>query len=133
MRKSPLKKKSKDSIVQIQDKIWQECRRIVREQYGNDCYTCDKKNLQGSDCQLGHVPWAKASLGAYLKYDIRLLRYQCFRCNINLGGQGAVAYKRMLKEEGQTYMDKLEKDRQVSVKASDFYPKLLAEYRLYVK
>jgi hypothetical protein len=42
---------------------------------------------------------------------------------------GAEAYKRMLKEEGKAYMDKLEKDRQVIVKASDFYTKLLAEYK----
>lgn len=42
---------------------------------------------------------------------------------------GAEAYKRMLKEEGQVYMNKLEKDRQVSVKAYDFYVQLLEEYK----
>lgn len=78
------------------------------------------------------MPWPKASLGAYLKYDLRVLRYQCYSCNIYKGGMGAEAYKRMLKEEGQPYMDKLEMDRQVSVKASDFYKELLAEYKQIV-
>jgi len=131
MRKSPLRKKSKDSIRQIQDKIWVEAKRIVDEQFGTDCYTCGKKNLQGRDKQLGHmIP--KASLGAFLKYDIRLLRNQCFSCNIWRGGNGAEFYRRMLKEQGQMYMDKLLKDRNKTVKASDFYPKLLAEYQQLV-
>jgi len=134
MKRTQLRKVSKSSITKIQKELWQECRRIVAEQFGNgrggvDCYTCGAKNLQGANRQLGHVPWAKASLGAYLKYDIRVLRYQCYRCNINLGGCGAEAYKRMLKEEGKAYMDKLEKDRNITVKASDFYTRLLEEYK----
>jgi len=128
VKKTLLRKKSKSNIKKIQDLLWQECRRIIDEQYGHDCYTCGAKNLQGSNRQLGHM-WAKASLGAYLKYDIRILRYQCMRCNCHLGGQGAIFYKRMLKEEGKDFMDKLEQDRNVTVKASDYYPKLLAEYK----
>lgn len=129
MKRTPLKKVSKAPISKIQKLIWTECRRIVKEQFGNDCYTCPKKNLQGSDCQLGHVPWPKASLGAYLKYDLRVLRYQCYSCNIWKSGMGAEAYKRMLKEEGRAYMDKLEQDRNKSVKAYDFYVGLLEYYK----
>lgn len=129
MKRTPLKKVSKAPISKIQKLIWIECRRIVKEQFGNDCYTCGKKNLQGSDCQLGHVPWPKASLGAYLKYDLRVLRYQCYSCNIWKSGMGAEAYKRMLKEEGKPYMEKLEQDRNKSVKAYDFYVDLLAYYK----
>ena len=73
--------------------------------------------------------WAKASLGAYLKYDLRVLRPQCFRCNMRLGGMGAEFYRRMLDEIGKEAMDKLEKDRQVRVNAYDHYVKILAEYR----
>lgn len=135
MKKNKVRKIGKSSISLIQRQLWIECRRIAHEQFCNpdgtiDCYTCDAKNLKGSNKQLGHVPWAKASLGAYLKYDIfRVLRWQCARCNLFLGGQGAVAYKRMLKEEGKIYMDKLESDRKIIVKASDFYPILLEEYK----
>lgn len=129
MKRIPLRRKSKSDIRKIQDLIWIECKRIVDEQFGTDCYTCPAKKLVGANKQLGHVPWPKAALGAYLKYDIRVLKNQCFRCNIHLGGNSAEAYKRMLKEEGLAYMKKLEKDRQVIVKASDFYRDLLEEYK----
>jgi len=73
--------------------------------------------------------WAKASLGAFLKYDLRVLRPQCYNCNINQGGRGADFYKRMLEEIGKVEMEKLEKDRQVTVKAYDFYLELLTKYQ----
>lgn len=124
-----MRKVSKQSISKIQKEIWKECRRVALKIYKNDCYTCPAKNLTGSNCQLGHVPFPKSVLGAYLKYDMRVLRWQCMRCNCHMGGMGAEAYKRMLKEEGQAYMDKLEKDRQISVKAIDHYIELLAYYK----
>jgi hypothetical protein len=42
---------------------------------------------------------------------------------------GAEAYKRMLKEEGRDFMDKLEQDRNITVKAIDHYTDLLAYYK----
>lgn len=94
-----------------------------------DCYTCGAKNLQGSNRQLGHVPWPKATLGANLKYDLRVLKWQCFRCNINFSGLGGVAYPKMEREYGKEFMEQLERDRNVSVKAIDFYQQLLEKYR----
>lgn len=73
--------------------------------------------------------WAKASVGAYLKYDLRILRPQCYHCNINLGGKGADFYVRMLQEIGEEKMAQLQKDRQVMVNAYDHYSKLLIEYQ----
>lgn len=66
---------------------------------------------------------------ASLKYDLRLLRPQCYHCNINLGGNGAVFYAKMLMENGKEYMDTLEKDKRKLVKAYDCYVQLLEEYR----
>lgn len=81
--------------------------------------------------------WPKGSLGASLKYDIRILRPQCYNCNINYGGQGAIFIKKMEKEEGKIYMDKLHadkiEDKKGSLKASDYYPQLLLEYRRIIK
>lgn len=120
MKKTPLKRKSKSAIVKIQDQIWQECRRIIFAKYGNTCYTCGKQNLEGSNKQLGHfIP--KASCGAYLKYDLRNLRPQCFHCNLNLGGNGAEFYRRMVAEIGQEEVDNIFKDKHNLVRASDFY------------
>lgn len=72
--------------------------------------------------------WPKASVGALLKYDLRILRPQCYYCNINLGGRGADFYKRMTEENGSAYMEQLEKDRQISVKAYDHYASLILQY-----
>ena len=124
MRKSPLRKKSKSEIRKLQDKIWQELRRI-KDKPVVDCYTCGAKNIQGSNKQLGHM-WAKASLPAILKYEKDILEFQCYHCNINCGGMGADFYKKKLKELGKKRMEELEKLRnRTLVKASDYYKELL--------
>lgn len=127
MKRSKLKKKSKAKISTIQNKIWELIKQIVRKKYPNVCYTCGQTGLGGSNQQTGHL-WAKASLGAYLKYDLRVLRIQCYNCNINRGGMGADFYSKMLQEVGWVEMGKLEKDRQVTVNAYDHYVTLLDEY-----
>ncbi len=122
-----MRKKSKQSISLIQRKIWVECKRLIREKYGNTCYTCPRSNLIGSNWHTGHL-LAKASLGAFLKYDLRLLRPQCYNCNINLGGMGAVFIENMRRIEGNDYVDQILKDRQITVKAMDHYLQLLDTY-----
>lgn len=129
-----MRRKSKSPLSKIQVELWEECRRIQGMRLANkdgsvDCYTCGAKDLQGSNRQLGHVPWPKATLGANLKYDLRVLKWQCFRCNINFSGLGGVAYPKMEREYGKEFMEQLERDRNVSVKAIDFYQQLLEKYR----
>ncbi len=133
MKRSPLKKKSKQSISKIQRDIWDEVKRIVRsrsvkENGTYECYTCKRILTNTRDAQTGHM-WAKASLGAFMKYDLRILRIQCSDCNIWKGGMGADFYLRMWQENGAEYMEKLKQDRQVTVKAMDHYLTLLEEYK----
>lgn len=127
LKRSKLKKKSKAKISTIQNKLWSLCKEITRKRYGNTCYTCSAVGLQGANWHTGHL-FAKASLGAFLKYDLRVLRPQCYHCNINLGGRGADYYVKMLKEIGEEKMAQLQRDRQVTVNAYDHYVKLLDEY-----
>lgn len=127
MKRTRLKKQSKEPISRLQRKIWELCRLLANRLYPPNCYTCGARNLQGQNKQLGHM-WAKASLGAYLKYDLRVLRWQCGLCNVFRGGMGADFYKKMLIEIGPEAMEKLERDRQVTVKAYDHYLRIYAEY-----
>lgn len=132
MKKTALKKKSSSSTKKLQDKLWELCRRIRyeldKDSNGRiDCYTCGAKDIISHNRQLGHL-WAKATLGAYLKYDLRVLRWQCMKCNQFYGGQGAIFYSRLLAEEGEEYLEKLVQDKQVTVKSSEYYEKLLREY-----
>jgi hypothetical protein len=129
LKRTKLAKKGKQPISKIQKLLWIECRRVADILYKPDCYTCSAKNLQGSNKQLGHVPYPKSVLGANLKYSMKVLRWQCMRCNIHQGGMGAEAYKKMLREEGQAYMDLLEQEKQQSVKAYDEYVALLEYYK----
>lgn len=127
--RKPLKKKSKQKISTIQNKLWELCKQITRKRYGNTCYTCHAVGLEGFNWQTGHM-WAKASVGAYLKYDLRILRPQCNTCNQFRGGMGADYYKRMLREIGEEKMAELQKDRQVTVKSSfDHYSALIPKYK----
>lgn len=123
-----MKKQSKQPISVIQRKLWDECKRIIRARYKHVCYTCGRSGLSGSNLHTGHM-LAKASLGAYLKYDLRLLRPQCYNCNINLGGMGAVFIENMRRIEGDAYVDQILQDRQKTVKAYDFYVEKLIEYQ----
>ena len=126
--KSCLKKKSKQKISTIQIKLWNLCKEITRKRYPHLCYTCGATGLSGSNLQTGHL-WAKASLGAALKYDLRVLRLQCARCNLFLGGMGAEFYTKMLAEIGEEKMAQLQKDRQVEVRAYEHYEKLISDYQ----
>ncbi len=123
-----MRRKSKSEISVVQRKLWEHCKRIIRATYPSKCYTCGKRIYSNRDKQTGHVPWPKSVLGAFLKYDLRVLRIQCTTCNIWRGGMGAEAYKIMLKEIGPEAMALLEKDRQKTVNALTHYKKLLKEY-----
>lgn len=132
MIKTPLKKKSKQSISKIQRQIWELCKTIIRKKYGNVCYTCGTQNLQGSNWHTGHL-LAKASLGAYLKYDLRVLRPQCYKCNIHHGGNGAIFIENMRQKEGDEYVNLILLDRNKSVKAYDHYVEILGKYQELTK
>lgn len=124
-----VKKVQKISIGKLQKLLWVECKRIIRNKYGNSCYTCDAKGLEGGNWQTAHfIP--NAAAGAYLRYDLRNLRPCCYHCNINLGGNGAEFYRRLVNKEGQEYVDELFRDKTKVIKAYDFYLELLEKYKL---
>lgn len=131
MNRTPLKRKSKSDFKKLEDKVWTECKRIIRKRYPNTCYTCGRTGLEGANLHTGHMI-AKASLGASMKYSLDILRPQCYHCNINLGGMGAVFAERMRKELGEKKYKELYQrcldSRNSFTKASDHYAVLLEEY-----
>lgn len=123
--KSPLKK--------LQDKLWELCKQIVRVRYQRkdglwNCYTCDRLIDEPAKAQTAHfIP--SGACGAYLRYDLRNLRICCYHCNINLGGNGAEYYRRMVKEIGQEEVDQIFKDKYKVIKADVIWYQLkLQEY-----
>lgn len=108
---TPKRRKVSTPEKLLKKKLWQLCKVIIRAKYGNDCYTCGKSGLVGSNWHTGHfIP--SATCGLYLRYDLRNLRPQCFDCNINLGGNGSAFYRRLMADEGSDYVERLFEDKQ---------------------
>lgn len=129
MRKSKIRKQSKEPIAKVQRRLWVLCRLVADRIYPRSCYTCDQKNLEGRNCQLGHmIP--KGSCGASLRYEINNLRWQCAKCNIWNGGMGAEFMRNMIIREGQEYVDAIFAKRNLNVKAHDYYLMLCEKYKL---
>lgn len=70
-------------------------KQVVIQLYGNSCFTCEATNLEGKNCQLGHVPWPRTDLSTKAKFSHEYTRIQCMVCNIHKGGAGAKAWVRM--------------------------------------
>lgn len=97
-KKKAKKRTKKPSVRLLKDKLWNECKRLTRERWGNSCYTCGKPNLIGSDWQTGHGK-PKGALPLRYKFDIRNLRPQCLVCNQHRGGVSDIFIAKLEQEE----------------------------------
>ena len=121
-------KKKTNPVKKLKAKLWELCKQIIRKRYGNTCYTCGAKDLQGSNWHTGHF-LPSSTCGNYLRYDLRNLRPQCYRCNISLSGNGSSFYRNLVARDSQAYVDQLFKDKEVIVKAdAHFYQNLIDQY-----
>lgn len=103
-KKLKAKKPKKPSLRLLKSKLWAECKRIVRERYGNTCYTCGYSPLEGANWQTGHGK-AKGSLPLQYKFDLRNLRPQCRACNVYRNGETDIFISRLeLEKEGLEFL-----------------------------
>jgi hypothetical protein len=130
MKKTPLAKRGKSEQSKLERKLWEVCREYASYLYDDTkCFTCDKP-VEGRNRQLGHfIP--KATCGANLKYNIENLRWQCYHCNINLGGNGSEFYRRLVKQVGQKNVNHLFtlKATTLNIKAFDWYKTQIEMYK----
>ena len=122
-------KKKHRSMKAIEKELWHLCRIITFKRYGTDCFTCPQKNLQGANLQCGHA-YPKGALGASMKYDLRILRPQCFICNIHHGGMGAVFWNTLAvtTKNSRALFDECRSSKGRPVKARDHYTHLIDTY-----
>lgn len=134
---------TKQTSKQLQTKIWQECKRIIRVRYPHDCYTCGAKNLTGSNLQTGHLI-AKKYLPYQFKYDLRFLKPQCMTCNLRYGGMGAIYLFNLLNEDDcyspLDFIKEVKKEKQIQKENQpkqkeviEFYTNLLERLKLIIK
>jgi len=83
--------------------------------------------------QAGHcIP--RGSCGLFLYFDETNVQCQCFRCNINLGGNGAVFIERIRVEYGSDAVETLIKSQGIITKFTrEDYDDLIEEYKLQLK
>lgn len=121
-------------VSQLKKILWEECKRIIRAKYitqNNNwfCFTCGKLIDEPAKAQTGHF-LPSSTCGAFLRYDLRNLRIQCYNCNINQGGAGADFYRNLVIENGQEYVEQLFKDKHISIKADSWwYLEMIEKYK----
>jgi hypothetical protein len=94
-------------------RLWDLCKTLIRERYGNECYTCRKKGLAGSDWHTGHFI-AKSICSTELAYDLMNLRPQCYACNVHRSGNWIAFEARLIEEHGLAYVDELKRRNQAT-------------------
>jgi hypothetical protein len=134
-RRTPLKGSTKrlakarlDGVGKLKKQLWQLCRAIIIQRYGDTCYTCGALFLVGSNLHLGHfIPSSVCS--AELRYSLDNLRPCCYRCNIHLSGNWP-AYERHLKRDGIDVEELKRRNEQTKGRQYDrlWYMAKIAEY-----
>ena len=120
----------KQTVGSLKKKLWKLTSEFVRrsaaDKSGNtQCVTCGL--VRPWKClQAGHfIPKAR---GLSVYFDLRNLAPQCYRCNINLGGNGPNFYTWMLYVRGQAVIDDLQaKSHQtLKIKPSEYMDMIAA-------
>ncbi len=91
------KRRKKGEITKLKERLWLVCRQIIKQRYGNTCYTCGREVPDGKGMHTGHYITSSLCSTA-IRYDLRNLRPQCYHDNINLSGNWPSYRSRIEKE-----------------------------------
>ena len=90
----------------LQKKLWKLCSEYIKKRDGNQCFVCGKEIKVGKARHVGHLIPSK-TCGFNLRFDEDNLAVSCYYCNINLGGFGAMYYKKKVEKYGQQFVDNI--------------------------
>lgn len=108
------KRTKKTTVTSVRKKAWAEFSRFIRlrdaARYGAHgyvpCATCGTTK-HWKEQQAGHfIPQAQ---GNAVRFDEKNVNTQCYRCNINLGGNGPEYYPFMVAKYGEDVIDDLKR------------------------
>jgi len=121
--KSKKCKRKKSSRKSKKEELWRLISRYVRLKAADsdgyvECVTCGNKMFWLKDgAQAGHfVPQAQ---GDAVRFDLRNIHVQCYRCNINLGSNGPEYNAFMLRTYGQKTIDELRRLSNTTIKYTE--------------
>lgn len=129
-RNKRLRKRSRTALAKAKDKLWKEFKVVVHKRDNSTCITSGEKNLVGHNRHAGHF-LPSASCGAFLRYDLRNVWTQCARDNLFFGGAGAEYALALQKKFSKAWVERLVKDKQVSIKLDlDYVTRLTEHYKV---
>jgi hypothetical protein len=130
LKKTPLRKKAKaKTLGWYKNQFWTVFSQFVRIRDKGQCFTCPTKK-HWKKMQAGHmVPRAAGGLALY--FHEQNVHCQCYRCNINLGGNGAVYAKNFVDKYGQEQFDLIMKlkDQGCTKYAIADYQRMTEQYK----
>lgn len=129
----PQPKKKAVPIKKLKNKLWELCKQLTRLKYGNTCYTCGTRGLEGSNWHTGHF-LTDSVCSTELSYDLANLRPQCYACNIHRSGNWP-AFEEHLLRDGVDIEALKRRNRDTKGRQYDrlWYQAKIAEYELLLK
>lgn len=100
-----LRRQRKTSLAALKRKLWAEFSAYVKARDGNVCISCGRGGLEGSNWHAGHL--FSAGAHSLIRYHPKNVHSQCFRCNVNLGGNGAAYANEFWKRYGMDEFTRL--------------------------
>ena len=105
--------------------FWRVFARYIKARDKHRCFTCDKI-CTGLDEHAGHFI-AAGACGLELYFDEDNVHVQCYKCNINLGGNQYIYGQRLGKKSEELY-DRYHKRNGSFKYSSADYARLIEEY-----
>jgi hypothetical protein len=97
-RNSRPRRQRKSSLACLKRKLWSLFSSYVKERDGNVCFSCGASGLESHGWHAGHL--FPAGAHGIIRYEPKNVHSQCYRCNINLGGNGAAYSDRFIEVYG---------------------------------
>lgn len=100
-----IRSQRRSSIAALKRKLWREFAAYVKARDGNVCFSCGQRDLSSHGWHAGHM--FPAGTHALIRYEPKNVHSQCYRCNINLGGNGAAYAERFIARYGMAEFARL--------------------------
>ena len=126
MRKSPLRKHSKNKISVLKRRAWNVFSKWIRERDKYTCFTCGKKG-KGSFMHSGHYI-SRKNMATF--FDERNTNAQCMNCNIwGYGNMGVYTLKLQEKYGVGIIKELTKKSREIKQYKEKDYLEIIKKYK----
>lgn len=129
----PKKRRKSSPLKRAKRKLWEIFSQYIRQRDKGVCFTCGLKK-HWKEMQAGHF-FTAANCGAELYFHEKNVHCQCYRCNINLGGNWATYQEKFVKLYGKELLEEFFrlKNQSILQRTEQDYLDLIAVYKEKIK